>query len=135
MVDVLWIGIREEVEAGDFSRLISKLRDEDGYVPQEARILIADIIEGKIVRPANRPRSVNKEYEEQKIADYVRFLQYEYDMKQMAAISKAMEEFKISERSVRTFLARRSESALLTHLKRTRERERLMFKAMAAKDE
>ena len=128
MVDILWIGVREEVEAGDYSGLISKLRNEGDYIPQEARILIADIIEGKIVRPANRPRKIYKEYEEQVIADYVRMLQIELGMKQMAAIAEAMSKFKIGERSVRAFLARSPEGSLVKFARRLKEQEKRMMK-------
>jgi hypothetical protein len=93
----------DTAEQGDF-RLLARLVRDGFELSSRQRKLVADILEGKLKRRAGKPvdlRVLCSRYV--RIGDHVLDLQ-QTGLKRKAAVSLAAEEFKTSERTVRTAL-------------------------------
>ena len=94
--------IIDAVRRGNWRPLIDLLRSEQ-EVSSEVRLLLADIVEGKIKRPSHQPPKFIRE----SLAPAVRVLQLQKDpawQKQTAAVARVAAEFGCSARTVENSL-------------------------------
>jgi hypothetical protein len=82
----------------DFGRLAKRLRKEAGR-KRDGRDILADWLEGKRQRPANRPKHIRPELAKQLVADFVRVAKRD-GVPWPEIVKHAKEKFNISERYV-----------------------------------
>ena len=106
----------EEARAGSYTSLVVRLRlGED--LAKEERDFLADLLEGKFKLAPHRPKSTNLEYQQASLASFVDYFEKGYQTDPVtgdttllprsnkAAVSLTMEEFGVSESTVRKALA------------------------------
>ena len=91
------------IRCGDWKSVAKGLRQEDVEIPIEVRRFLADVLDGKIVRPNNRAPVLDTKLKHSQIT-FVVLLNMRLGAKRGAAEEAAMKSFKVDRRTVQRAL-------------------------------
>jgi len=90
-----------DAKEGNHAALVLRLRNKQCSLSAGERDYLADFLEGKFKRSANRQRSWRLRDKRLDVAKFVAYQRYHADLQEKAAVSLAAAKFKRSEKSVR----------------------------------